>query len=79
MVWASDIFNENYLFQRAIRTEFSDCTVLTVAHRLNTIIDYDKIVVLENGTVAEYGTPQTLLEDKTSSFYRMVKKAGIIE
>ncbi|EAT43549.1 AAEL005026-PA [Aedes aegypti] len=65
--------------QRAIRTEFSDCTVLTVAHRLNTIIDYDKIVVLENGTVAEYGTPQTLLEDKTSSFYRMVKKAGIIE
>ena len=43
--------------QQVIRKEFSHCTVLTIAHRLNTIIDYDKILVLQDGKVIEYDSP----------------------
>ena len=49
------------LIQRMIREKFRDCTVLTIAHRLNTIVDYDKIAALDAGTVAEFDSPQALL------------------
>lgn len=48
-----------------------DTTVLTIAHRLNTIVDYDKILVLANGGVGEFGSPKKLLRKKTSLFYKM--------
>ncbi len=47
--------------QYTIKHEFKDCTVLTIAHRLETIIDSDLILVLDHGVVVEYGTPQQLL------------------
>merc|ERR1712042_329136 len=43
--------------QKLIREEFISCTVLTIAHRLNTILDYDRVVVLERGVVKEVGSP----------------------
>jgi len=49
------------VIQKALRTKFSNVTVLTIAHRLNTIIDYDKILVLNKGEVLEYDTPKNLL------------------
>ena len=49
------------IIQKALRTKFSNVTVLTIAHRLNTIIDYDKILVLSKGEVLEYDTPKNLL------------------
>ena len=49
------------LIQEVIRTKFSACTVMTVAHRLHTIMDCDKIMVLANGAVVEFGTPYELL------------------
>eukprot|EP00981_Chlorochromonas_danica_P007275 scaffold1632_cov208-Ochromonas_danica.AAC.4 len=49
--------------QRTIREEFKDCTVLTIAHRLETIADYDLVVVMAYGKVAEVGTPMELLRD----------------
>lgn len=52
------------LFQRTIRAEFSECTVLTIAHRLNTVLDYDKILVLADGRVAEFDSPHNLLSDQ---------------
>ncbi|ORX67697.1 hypothetical protein BCR32DRAFT_330237 [Anaeromyces robustus] len=49
------------IIQKALRTKFSRVTVLTIAHRLNTIIDYDKILVLNKGEILEYDTPKNLL------------------
>ncbi|XP_065203949.1 multidrug resistance-associated protein 1-like [Planococcus citri] len=66
------------LIQGTIRNEFKDCTVLTIAHRLNTIMDYDKIIVLDEGNLVEYDSPQALLEKRTSMFYAMAADAGLV-
>ncbi len=50
------------LIQRTIRTAFRQCTVLTIAHRLDTIADYDRVMVLDAGRVAEFDRPAKLLE-----------------
>merc|ERR1712113_1361502 len=59
------------LIQATIRKEFMDCTVITIAHRLNTILDYDRIMVLDKGEIAEFQSPNTLLEDESSIFHSM--------
>uniref|UniRef100_A0AAG5CWE8 ABC-type glutathione-S-conjugate transporter n=1 Tax=Anopheles atroparvus TaxID=41427 RepID=A0AAG5CWE8_ANOAO len=66
------------LIQKTIRTEFADCTILTIAHRLNTILDSDRVLVLDKGLVAECDSPQNLLANKESLFYGMAKNAGIV-
>merc|ERR1711988_71710 len=66
------------LIQNTIRTEFKDCTVITIAHRLNTVLDYDRIMVLDVGEVKEYDAPTKLLENHQSLFYAMCKDAGIV-
>ena len=66
------------LIQNTIRNEFKDCTVLTIAHRLNTILDYDRIMVLDAGTVAEFDSPQALLKDSSSIFHGMAKDANLV-
>ncbi|XP_019854605.1 PREDICTED: canalicular multispecific organic anion transporter 2-like [Amphimedon queenslandica] len=66
------------LIQKTIRKEFSDCTVLTIAHRLNTIMDYDKIMVLDSGRIREFDTPGNLIEQR-GIFYGMVKDAGLVD
>lgn len=65
------------LIQKTIRSQFSDCTILTIAHRLNTIMDSDRVIVLDRGEIAEYDTPKALLSDKNSIFYGMAKESGI--
>lgn len=66
------------LIQNTIREQFTDCTVLTIAHRLNTIMDYDRIMVLANGEIKELNTPAALLENKNSMFYAMAKDANLV-
>ncbi|XP_059143339.1 multidrug resistance-associated protein 1-like [Physella acuta] len=66
------------LIQKTIRTEFKDCTVLTIAHRLNTIMDYDRIMVLDQGEIKEMDSPTNLLENKSSLFYGMAKDANLV-
>lgn len=66
------------LIQTTIRTEFSDCTILTIAHRLNTILDSDRVLVLENGKVVEYNSPTVLLADRRSRFYALAKDSRIV-
>ncbi|KAJ2160764.1 hypothetical protein GGF46_002010 [Coemansia sp. RSA 552] len=63
------------IIQESIRREFQDCTVLTIAHRLNTIIDNDKILVIDAGRVAEFDTPKNLLSNESSLFSRLVEEA----
>ncbi|KAJ2735113.1 ABC transporter C member 13 [Coemansia sp. BCRC 34962] len=58
--------------QELIRKEFSDCTVLTIAHRLETIMNSDRIIVMDKGTIAEIGTPNELLA-KDGMFAQLVK------
>ena len=57
------------LIQVTIRTTFHDCTVLTVAHRIDTVIDCDRVLILRTGGhVAEFGPPISLLENQPGSF-----------
>ncbi|KAF9293611.1 hypothetical protein BGZ74_011628 [Mortierella antarctica] len=73
------------LIQRTIRKEFKDRTILTIAHRIKTVLDLDKILVLEQGRVQEFESPQTLLQqgqdsnsEDTSMFYQLAKQSGEI-
>jgi len=66
------------LIQETIRSEFADCTVLTIAHRLNTIMDSSKVLVLDAGKIAEFDSPQNLLKNENSVFYGMAKEAGLL-
>ena len=66
------------LIQATIREEFSDCTVLTIAHRIKTILDNDRVLVMESGNIKEFDQPDILLSDKESAFYKMAKDAGIV-
>jgi len=69
-------FETDALIQKTIRKEFTDVTVITIAHRVHTIIDYDRVLVLDQGTVAEFDSPTELLKNPKSLFYSLVHKSG---
>ncbi|XP_069135573.1 multidrug resistance-associated protein 1-like [Argopecten irradians] len=66
------------LIQETIHNEFYDCTVLSIAHRLNTVLDYDKVMVLSNGQIAEFDSPAKLLSNQDSVFYGMAADAKLV-
>ena len=67
------------LIQATIRNEFSGSTILTIAHRINTIMDSDKVVVMEEGRVKEVDSPENLLKNENSLFYSLAKEAGLVK
>uniref|UniRef100_A0A674EM84 Multidrug resistance-associated protein 4 n=1 Tax=Salmo trutta TaxID=8032 RepID=A0A674EM84_SALTR len=67
------------LIQKTIRDKFRECTVLTIAHRLNTIIDSDRILVLGAGMIQEFDEPYVLLQNQESALYRIVQQTGKAE
>ncbi|XP_025162191.1 multidrug resistance-associated protein 4 isoform X2 [Harpegnathos saltator] len=64
------------LIQNTIRKKFKACTVLTIAHRLNTIMDSDKVLVMDHGQAIEFDHPYILLQNDQSYFSSMVQKTG---
>ncbi|KAF9210521.1 Canalicular multispecific organic anion transporter 2 [Podila verticillata] len=67
------------LIQKTIRKEFADRTILTIAHRIKTVMDSDKILVLEKGRVEEFEAPATLLHKPESLFFKLAQQAGEIK
>jgi ABC-type multidrug transport system fused ATPase/permease subunit len=68
-------FETDKEIQRTLREAFAGCTVLTIAHRINTIMDSDKILVMKDGVAAEFAPPQELLKDENSIFSEIVRNA----
>ena len=62
-----DVVTEQSI-QKLISEEFAGATVMTIAHRLNTIINSDRVLMLDRGSVLEYGAPKDLMADPTSAF-----------
>jgi ATP-binding cassette, subfamily C (CFTR/MRP), member 4 len=56
--------------QNVIRTKFKNTSVITIAHRLNTVADYDKIIVMHKGRIIEQGMAWDNIEDKARSYYK---------
>jgi ABC-type multidrug transport system fused ATPase/permease subunit len=70
-----DMKTDTYI-QRALRTSFKDATILCIAHRLLTIIDYDRVLVLQDGHVREFDTPENLVNKTDSLFGELVDETG---
>ncbi|KAF3325693.1 ABC transporter C family member 2-like protein [Carex littledalei] len=64
------------LIQKTIREEFKSCTMLIIAHRLNTVIDCDRLLLLSAGKILEFDTPDSLLSTQESAFSKMVQSTG---
>lgn len=63
------------IIQKSIRDHFGDCTVITIAHRLHTVMDADKIMVMEAGEIVEFGEPQVLLKNTEGHFYKLSQQS----
>lgn len=72
-------YKSDAMIQQTIRQEFGNSTILTIAHRLRTIIDYDKILVMDAGQVVEYDNPYVLIADKSTVFYSMCENSGELD
>lgn len=65
--------------QSLIDSEFKDSTILTIAHRINTVLNCDRIILMENGYVMEFDTPKNLLYNKQSLFYMLAKESNLVD
>jgi ATP-binding cassette subfamily C (CFTR/MRP) protein 4 len=66
----------DFLIQNTIKKKFHKCTVLTIAHRLNTIMDSDKVLVMKSGRMMEFDHPYILLQNPEGYFSKMVEETG---
>ena len=65
------------IIQNAINIMLKSSTVVTIAHRIKTIIHYDRILVLSHGEIVEFDTPKNLIDNKSSIFYDLYKNSMI--
>ncbi|KAI8343122.1 P-loop containing nucleoside triphosphate hydrolase protein [Chlamydoabsidia padenii] len=73
---ASVDFETDKKIQKTISTEFADSTILCIAHRLLTVVEYDRILVLHHGKIVEFDSPLNLINNTDSSFHKMCRKSG---
>ncbi|KAJ2928533.1 hypothetical protein H1R20_g8544, partial [Candolleomyces eurysporus] len=73
---ASVDYATDELISKTIRQEFAESTILTIAHRLRTVIDYDRVMLLDEGRIIEFDKPSALLSDSSSQFYALCKATG---
>ncbi|KAI5122627.1 hypothetical protein M0805_008716 [Coniferiporia weirii] len=73
---ASVDYATDELIGKTIRQEFAESTIMTIAHRLRTVIDYNRVMLLDEGRIVEFDRPATLLSDPSSHFYALCKAAG---
>jgi len=73
---ASVDFDTDILIQRALRSAFPNTTLMVIAHRLNTVMDMNRIIALDKGTLVEFLSPAELLKNKESMLYGMVQATG---
>lgn len=71
-----DIKTEDTI-QKAINQVMKFCTVITIAHRIKTIINYDKILVLDYGEIKEFDSPENLIKNTDSLFYELYKRSSL--
>ncbi|KAI4464900.1 atp-binding cassette sub-family c [Holotrichia oblita] len=64
----------NDLIEKLITTKFSECTVLAILHRLTTVLNYDKVMILNDGAIVEFDNPNNLLNNKNSLFYKIMSE-----
>ncbi|KAG1681722.1 putative multidrug resistance-associated protein lethal(2)03659 [Nymphon striatum] len=64
------------IIQKTIRTKFKDFTVITIAHRIHTVIDADVIMVIDNGHIVEMDSPKNLVQNKDGHFYKTILETG---
>ncbi|GAA5817685.1 hypothetical protein MFLAVUS_011236 [Mucor flavus] len=76
---ASVDFETDEAIQKTIASEFVDSTILCIAHRLRTVIEYDRILVLDQGEIAEFASPLELLNRPNSIFHKMCENSGEYE
>ncbi|KAI8647805.1 multi drug resistance-associated protein MRP [Parasitella parasitica] len=69
----------DFIIQETIRKQFANCTILTIAHRINTVMDSDRILVLDEGTVGEFDSPENLIANRSSKFHSLCKEAGLVD
>jgi ABC-type multidrug transport system fused ATPase/permease subunit len=65
------------LIQKVLLEDFKDTTLISIAHRLETIVGFDKILVMDHGKAAEYDTPQKLLSNPFSLFTDLCSSQGL--
>ena len=70
-----DAATDNFI-QTTIRTKFSECTVITIAHRLHTVMDSDKVLVMDAGRIVEFAHPFELLKCPGGYFRKLVEQTG---
>ena len=76
-VFSSVDAHTDALMQRILRTAFADRTIIAIAHRLDTILDFDRVVVMDAGRIVEVGVPGRLLEMEGSLFRALVESQKV--
>ena len=74
---ASIYYKTEEIIQKEIAELLNDSTFITIAHRIKTILNYDKILTLDNGKIVDFDTPKNLLNDKNSLFYELYSKSNV--